>query len=113
MGFRFMSRATSLLWLSLACLLSACTAAHPTTTSPIASPSPAVNQNGSLPPCLNLNRASVEELKTLPGIGEARARQIVDYRTRHGGFRRPQEIILLNGFGEKIYRALASRICVD
>ena len=76
-------------------------------------PSPPAIQTPSGQPCVNLNRASVEELKELPGIGDVRARQIVEYRERRGGFRRPQEVILLDGFGEKRYRDIAALICVE
>lgn len=88
-------------------LLTACQGSDPGTPSSPARQTPAVHA------CVNLNRASVEELKTLPGIGEVRARQIVEYRERRGGFRRPQEVILLDGFGEKRYRDIAARICVE
>src|SRR5258708_4030594 len=42
--------------------------------------------------CVNLNRASAEELIELPGIGEVISRRIIDYREHHGPFRRPAEI---------------------
>lgn len=63
--------------------------------------------------CVNLNRASAEELIELPGIGEVMSRRIIDYREHHGPFRRPAEIIIIEGFSEKKYRAIADRICVE
>jgi competence protein ComEA len=65
------------------------------------------------PPCVNLNRATAEELMKLPGIGEVMSRRIIDYREQHGPFRRPAEIIVIEGFSEKKYRAIADLICVD
>ncbi len=64
-------------------------------------------------PCVNLNRATAEELMQLPGIGEVTSRRIVEYRERHGPFRRPAEIIIVEGFSEKKYRAIAESICVE
>jgi competence ComEA-like helix-hairpin-helix protein len=72
----------------------------------------ATNRNQSVN-CVNLNKASVEELNTLPGIGEVMAQKIIAYRERHGSFRRPQEIIIIEGFSEKKYRTIAELICVD
>jgi len=64
-------------------------------------------------PCLNLNIATAEELIKLPVIGEVMAKKIIDYRERHGRFRRPEEIIIIEGFSEKKYRAIAEMICVE
>jgi len=63
--------------------------------------------------CLNLNTATAEELKVLPGIGDILAQRIIEYRIRHGSFRRPQEIIIIEGFSEKRYRAIADLICIE
>jgi competence ComEA-like helix-hairpin-helix protein len=63
-------------------------------------------------PCVNLNTASAAELITLPGIGEVIAKRIVDYREKRGPFRRPEEIIIIEGFSEKKYLAIAELICV-
>jgi competence ComEA-like helix-hairpin-helix protein len=63
-------------------------------------------------PCVNLNTATAEELSQLPGIGEVMSRKIIEYRERHGPFRRPEEIIIIEGFSERKYRALAGRVCV-
>ena len=49
----------------------------------------------------------------LPGIGEVMSRKIIEYRERNGPFRRPEEIIILEGFSEKKYRAIADLVCVE
>jgi len=67
----------------------------------------------STQPCVNLNRATAEELMQLPGVGEVMSRRIVEYRERHGPFRRPAEVIILEGFSEKKYRAIAGLVCVE
>lgn len=64
-------------------------------------------------PCLNLNIATTEELIRLPGVGEIMAKKIIDYRERHGRIRRAEEIIILDGFSERKYRAIEGMICVE
>ncbi|QCN97455.1 helix-hairpin-helix domain-containing protein (plasmid) [Azospirillum argentinense] len=43
---------------------------------------------------VDLNRASKEQLLSIPGIGEEQAAAIIDYRKTHGRFRRVEEIAL-------------------
>ncbi|HEX8183174.1 MAG TPA: helix-hairpin-helix domain-containing protein [Blastocatellia bacterium] len=74
---------------------------------------PVSGQAGNQHPCVNLNTATIEELMELPGIGEAMGRRIIEYRERHGPFRRPEEIIIIEGFSERKYRPLIGRICVE
>ena len=64
-------------------------------------------------PCLNLNLAAASELIKLPGIGEVMAKRIIDYRVRHGRFRRPEEIIIIEGFSERKYRTIARMVCIE
>lgn len=87
---------------------------HSNNTAPQPAPTnqTAANHN-QLSNCVNLNKASAEELKALPEIGEVMAQKIIEYRKRHAGFRRPQELIIIEGFSEKKYRAIADLICVD
>jgi competence ComEA-like helix-hairpin-helix protein len=72
-----------------------------------------ISQSEPQKPCVNLNTATAEELKELPGIGDVMARRVIDYREGHGRFRRPEEIIIVEGFSEKKYRAIAGMICVE
>src|SRR6185436_20358953 len=67
----------------------------------------------SRPPqsCLNLNTATAEELTRLPGVGEVIAKRIIAYRERNGRFHRPEEIIIIEGFSEKKYRAITGSVC--
>lgn len=64
-------------------------------------------------PCIDLNKASAAELMELPGVGESMSHRIIAYREQHGRFRRPAEIILVEGFSEKKYRAIADRVCAE
>jgi competence protein ComEA len=46
---------------------------------------------------IDLNTAGVEELQTLPGIGPALARRIVEHRREHGPFRRVEDLLEVKG----------------
>ena len=48
---------------------------------------------------LNLNTAGVEQLKTLPGIGEVRAQAIVSHREDNGSFTSVDALLNVNGIG--------------
>ena len=48
---------------------------------------------------LNINTATVGELVFLPGIGEKTAQSIVDWRTEHGPFQEPSDLLNVDGIG--------------
>ncbi len=52
---------------------------------------------------VNINKASAEELAVLDGIGEERAKKIIQYRKKHGKFKNPEDIMNVDGIGEIIY----------
>ncbi|MER5361730.1 ComEA family DNA-binding protein [Streptomyces sp. NPDC002785] len=55
---------------------------------------------------VSLNRATVEQLDTLPGVGPVLAQHIIDYRTQHGGFRSVDELREVNGIGDRRFADL-------
>ncbi len=61
---------------------------------------------------INLNSATVEQLQTLPGIGPATAKSIVERRTKAGKFSRIEEIINVKGVGEKKFQKIKDRLVV-
>ena len=63
-------------------------------------------------PRVDINRASVEELMSLPGVGPAKAQAIVDHR-RTAPFRKTEELLQVRGIGDSIYAQVRDRITVS
>ena len=61
---------------------------------------------------VNINTASVTELQELPGVGAKTAARIVDYRTKKGPFRKIEELMNVQGVGEKSFLKLRSQLTV-
>ncbi|MGW2725767.1 ComEA family DNA-binding protein, partial [Streptomyces sp. NPDC001494] len=55
---------------------------------------------------VSLSTATVDQLDTLPGVGPVLAQHILDYRTRHGGFRSVDELRQVNGIGDRRFADL-------
>ncbi len=51
----------------------------------------------------NLNTATLDELETVPGFGEAFAQDVIDYRTNFGGFQNTRELVDILGMSEAEY----------
>ena len=49
---------------------------------------------------VNVNTANENELESLPGVGPAIAKRIIDYRNQHGNFSRPEDLINVRGIGK-------------
>ncbi|HEV7588246.1 MAG TPA: helix-hairpin-helix domain-containing protein [Longimicrobium sp.] len=81
------------------------TATSPPRAGPVSAP--AVADAGAV---VDLNRASAEELRTLPGIGPALAARVIAWRTEHGRFRSVDELERVPGIGGKTATRLRPRV---
>lgn len=61
---------------------------------------------------VNINTANKEKLETLPGIGETTAQKIIDYRESNGKFKTIEDIKNVSGIGEAKYESLKDKITV-
>lgn len=61
---------------------------------------------------VNINKASLEQLCTLPGIGESRANAIIAYREKNGPFGAAEDIMKVKGIKEAAFEKLKDRIKV-
>jgi competence protein ComEA len=61
---------------------------------------------------VNLNTATAEELQLLPGVGPAKVRDIVAYRSKHP-FRTVEELVRIKGIGRKMFRRLRLHLTVS
>jgi competence protein ComEA len=61
---------------------------------------------------IDLNTADLAALDSLPGIGPATARAIIEERTRRGGFRSPRDLLRVPGIGEGRFARLKDRVRV-
>ena len=61
---------------------------------------------------ININTAGVEELKSLPGIGDNKAQSIVDYRNKNGLFSSVHDLMNVDGIGEGLYAQIEAYITI-
>lgn len=61
---------------------------------------------------ININKASKEELMTLPGVGESRAESIIQYRNKQGPFKRIEDIMQISGIKEALFQKIQQLIKV-
>ncbi|MBR5368793.1 MAG: helix-hairpin-helix domain-containing protein [Lachnospiraceae bacterium] len=61
---------------------------------------------------VNINTAGEEELTTLKGIGPAKARKIIEFRTGCGGFKSTEELMLVPGIKEATFSKIKDDITV-
>jgi competence protein ComEA len=61
---------------------------------------------------VNLNTATQAELETLPGVGAKMAARIIEYRQKKGPFKKIEELMNVQGIGEKNFLKLKPQLTV-
>jgi len=62
---------------------------------------------------VHVNRATLEQLETLPGIGPALAQRILDYRSANGPFASLESLTAVSGIGERTIAKLEGLVAFD
>ena len=90
------------------------TLSHPST--PLASPPAHVVTQEARPPAavqsVNVNTATVAQFEALPGIGPSMAQRIVAYREKNGPFKKLEDLMNIQGIGEKSFLKLRPMLTI-
>jgi competence protein ComEA len=61
---------------------------------------------------VNINKATVDQLTELKGIGESYAKKIVEYRDKNGPFKKIEDITAVQGIGDKLFEKIKDQITI-
>ena len=70
------------------------------------------NEKSTKDNLININSATTDELKNLPGIGESKAKQIIEYRNSNGNFKSIEDIKNVSGIGDALFNKIKTSIKV-
>lgn len=75
-------------------------------------PAPAADPSVAPGGVVNINTAGADELATLPGVGPATARAIIEDRAANGPFAAPEDLMRVSGIGEKRFERMRAQVVV-
>lgn len=78
-----------------------------------AAPAVAAEMGPAIEGVVNVNTATADELQLLPGVGEARAAQIVAMRQERGGFKSVEELTDVKGIGDVMIEKLRDHVTLS
>ena len=61
---------------------------------------------------VNINTASAADLEALPGVGAKMAGRIIEYRQKNGPFKKVEELMNVQGIGEKNFLKIKNQLTV-
>ena len=67
-----------------------------------------INNNSKI----SINKATEEELQTLPGIGTSKAKDIIEYRKNNGEFKTIEDILNVKGIGDALFEKIKDNITI-
>ena len=88
-------------YLLLLFLVALCAVAAPADAAPAGSSAKSSEAAATADRPVDVNAASEAELTSVPGIGESLARRIVEFREKNGPFKAVDDLLKVQGIGEK------------
>lgn len=61
---------------------------------------------------VSINKATLEQLQTLSGIGKSKAESIISYRKEHGDFKTIEELKDVSGIGDSVFDKIKDKITI-
>ena len=84
---------------------------HPVDNTTICQNSSSESVSSSLK--LDINLSSLEEYMSLPGIGEVKAKSIIDFRKKYGNFTSVDELLYVPGIGDSLFQQICHLVVVN
>ena len=61
---------------------------------------------------ININAATIKELEELPGVGQATAKAIIQFRTKSGPFKRPEDLLAIRGISQAKFEKMRPYVTI-
>lgn len=62
---------------------------------------------------ININTATETELQRIPHVGKSLAGRIIEHRERYGPFKRPEQLMLIQGISDLRFRRIRHLVRVE
>ena len=102
-------------WLAALMFLTSCGAGDDRPASEISNirPETEYKQLSGTAESININTAGLDELRRIPHVGTSIAEKIIEHREKHGPFKRPEDLMLIQGINDVRYRRIRHLIRVE